>query len=184
MKFGMFSVLALLACVLATPRADASSGVPSEVDAGCEAVAVGLSALAGYAVGRPFGNAATAVTIAVTQRYGQAALTASCRNYYRSLADQKDKFDYNEFVRTVCNGNPYSCPNGFNATSSIPGSPSGCNFYIVCSVPFAVRSNNSLTVQDIINAGAFVDISHRSGFWDYSNFGYLVGVTGVSFAPR
>jgi hypothetical protein len=182
----MVSVFALLACALAAPRADASSGVPSEVEAGCEAVAVALSALAGYAVGAPFGNAASAVTIAVTQRYGQAALTASCRDYYKSLADQKDKFNYNEFVGSVCNGNPYSCPNGWNATGSIPGNPSACDFYIVCSVPFAVRSNNSLTVQDIINAGAFVDISYRSGFWEYNNFGYLVGLSGtsVSFAPR
>lgn len=179
MKARMLMVTVILAFFALPDSARASTGVPNEVNVGCEAVSVALTALGGYAMGAPFGGLASAVTVAVTSRYGLAGMTAGCVNYYRALQHQKDNFDYNRFVETVCGGNPYGCPNGLNSMGQFPNSPHGCNMFIMCNVALAVRQNATLNVQDLINAGTFVDLSRRSGFWEFTRYGYLVGITSI-----
>jgi hypothetical protein len=181
MKTRIMVILGVLACLAAIPDARASTG-SDEVDTGCAALGVALGALAGYAVGQPFGPAATAMTVAVSSTYGSAAIAQGCKNYYESLKSQKDKFDYQDFVDTVCGGNPYGCPNGMNVTGSFPDAPAHCDFYIVCNIALAVGSDASLTVQDLISAGTFVDFSYQSGYWDFHNYGYLVGVHDISMS--
>lgn len=179
MNVKVITAAMILAFFSLPESARASTGVPNEVNVGCEAVSVALTALGGYAIGAPFGGFASAMSTAVTSRYGLAGMTAGCVNYYLSLKHQKDTFDYNKFVDTVCGGNPYACPNGFNSMGRFPNTPNGCDTFIVCNVALAVRQNASLTVQDLINAGTFVDLSRRSGFWEFTRYGYLVGITPI-----
>lgn len=180
MKLRMICLTVLLGCCFLLPSAKAHASTPAEVSTGCKAISVALTTLAGYTAGGPFGPAASAVSAAVTMELGSKALAAQCENYYVSLEKQKNNFDYEGFVRTVCGGNPYGCPNGLNSMGSFPDAPRNCEYLVVCNVPLAVRSNASLTVQDLINAGTFVDLSYRAGYWDYQNYGYLVGVTTTS----
>lgn len=179
MRIKILTVAVILALLSLPEPARSSTDVPNEVNVGCEAVSVALTALGGYAIGAPFGGFASAMTVAVTSRYGLAGMTAGCVNYYRSLQNVKENFDYNRFVETVCGGSPYACPNGFNSMGQFPGTPHGCDTFIVCNVPLAVRQNASLTVNDLINAGTFVDLSRRSGFWEFNRYGYLVGLTSI-----
>ena len=152
--------------------------VPGDVEAGCAAVAEGISFFSGYLAGLSFGDMGKALTLHIATKYGPEAVNQKCKDYYRSLEKQKNEFDYNEFVRDVCGGNPMTCPNGWNAMNRLPGNPYDCQMYIVCNLSLAVRSDNSLSVQDMLNAGAFIDLSRRAGYWDYANFGYLVGIDG------
>lgn len=174
MKFKNWMLLGLLAFfAILAPKAHASTGV-GEVDAGCEVVAFSLSLLGGYALGAPFGTAAATLTAGLAERFGSSSLSASCRNYYRSLERIKNEFDYDTFVRTVCNGNPYACPNGLNSFGDLPQHPASCAYYIVCTVALAVKpADLSLSVKDIINAGYFVDISNSLGYWDVALFGSI-----------
>lgn len=154
--------------------------VPEDVDTACAAVAEGISFFGGYLAGLGFGDMGKALSVHIATKYGPDAVKKRCKDYYRSLEDQKNSFDYNEFVRDVCGGNPLTCPNGWNALGGLPDRPQDCRMYVVCNLSLAVRSDNSLSVQDMLNAGAFIDLSHRSGYWDYANYGYLVGIEGTS----
>jgi hypothetical protein len=174
MKFKTIALAALMGCWVMPGSAAAS--LPGEVSVGCKAVGVALTALAGYSAGAPFGPAAAAMAVAVTDALGSSALAASCENYYVALEKQKTTFDYAHFVEKVCGGNPLACPNGYNAMGQLPGSPGKCDYYIVCTVPHAVRSNASLTARDLIGAGTFLELSRGAGYWDYHRYGYLVGV--------
>ena len=179
-RFRMIAALALLGGLSAFSAAHAEEQeVPEDAEKGCEAVAEGLAFLGGTAVGAPFGTVAAGLSAHIATRFGADTLNKKCKNYYKSLADQKDRFDYNEFVQTVCSGNPMTCPNGWNVSGDLPHDPRKCHMYEVCNISLAVRSGASLTVQDIINAGTFIDLSYGFGFWDYENYGYLVGVTGI-----
>lgn len=180
MKFRMICLAVVLGGSFLLLNAKAHADVPGEVSTGCKAISVALTTLAGYAAGGPFGPAASTVSAAVTMELGSAALAAKCDNYYVSLEKQKNSFDYDRFVRTVCGGNPYACPNGLNSMGSFPDAPQNCDSFIVCNVPLAVKSDTSLTVQDLISAGTFVDLSYQARYWDYQNYGYLVGVTTTS----
>lgn len=183
MKSRMISLLALLGCWALLPAAHAEdTTVPAEVDKGCAAVAEGISFLTGYAAGLPFGDFGTALSVHISTKYGPAVLSQKCKNYYKSLERQKDRFDYARFVETVCGGNPMTCPNGWNTMGNVPGDPMDCIMYEVCNIGLAVRPDASLTVQDMLNAGAFIDLSYRSGYWDFANFGYLVGISGINLS--
>lgn len=181
MKTKIMVILSLMVCLAAIPDARASSG-SKDVDAACGALGVALAALGGYAVGKPFGPAATAMTVAVSSNYGSAALAEGCKNYYKALKSQKDNFDYQDFVDKVCGGDPYGCPNGLNAMGGFPDAPANCDYYIVCNIALAVRPDGSLVVNDLISAGTFVDVSYQSGYWDFHNFGYLVGVHDLNMS--
>lgn len=176
MKLRLTMLVAVTALCIMLQSGKANADVPGDVTTGCKAVGLALSALGGYLVGRPFGAAAISMATAVTNGLGSEALSAKCENYYLSLERQKDEFDYEKFVKDVCGGNPLACPNGFNSMGQLPTSPKNCSAYIVCSVPHAIRANLSLTVNDLINAGTFVDLSRQAGYWDYHRYGHLVGV--------
>lgn len=183
MKHGIWRVIVILGALACAPLASADeeeTSVPEDVEKGCAAVAEAISFVTGYVVGKGFGDFGKALSVHLATKYGPDAVNKRCKEYYKSLEDQKDNFDYNHFVETVCNGNPYACPNGWNALSGLPQHPRDCYMYTVCNLSLAVASDNSLSVQDMLNAGAFIDLSHRRGHWDYENFGYLVGVSGTS----
>lgn len=182
MKHGIWRAAVLLGMLACAPIASADNGedsVPEDVATGCRVVAEGLSFITGYLVGKEFGDFGKALTVHLATKFGPDAVNKRCKDYYRSLEDEKNNFDYNRFVETVCNGNPYTCPNGWNALSHLPGRPRDCYMYTVCNISLAVASDNSLSVKDMLNAGAFIDLSFRRGYWDYDNFGYLVGVSGT-----
>lgn len=160
--------------------AEEEEPVPGDVETACKAVAEAISFVGGYLAGMSFGDIGKALGAHIATKYGPDAVNKRCKNYYRSLEEEKNSFDYNEFVRDVCGGNPLTCPNGWNALSWLPGRPQDCRMYIVCNLSLAVRSDNSLSVQDMLNSGAFIDLSHRVGYWDYSSFGYLVGIESTS----
>lgn len=181
MKFRMICVVAVMGLCMMLQTGKANANVPGEVTTGCKAVGLALSALGGYAVGKPFGPAAISMATAVTGGLGAAALSEKCENYYLSLQRQMDNFDYERFVKEVCGGNPMACPNGYNSMGSLPTSPSNCSTYVVCSVPHVVGPLQSLTVNDLISAGTFVDLSYRAGYWDYHRYGHLVGVVSPGF---
>jgi hypothetical protein len=181
MKNGIWLAGLLLGMLAWAPIASADTeeeSVPDDVAAACKVVAEGVSFVTGYVVGKGFGDFGKALTVHLATKYGPDAVNKRCKQYYKSLEDEKNAFDYKNFVDTVCNGNPYTCPNGWNAMSRLPGSPYDCHMYTVCNLSLAVASDNSLSVKDMLNAGAFIDLSYRSGYWDFENFGYLVGVTG------
>lgn len=180
MKFRMIAALALLGGLSVFSAAQAEEQeVPEDAEKGCEAVAEGLSFLGGYSIGAPFGSVAAGLGAHIATRFGADALNKKCKNYYKSLERQKDRFDYAKFVQTVCGGNPMNCPNGWNVAGDLPHDPHRCYMYTVCNISLAVRSDASLTVQDILNAGTFIDLSYGAGYWDYENYGHLVGVTGI-----
>ena len=173
-------LLGMLMCAPLASHANEEEPVPQDVATGCRVVAEGLSFITGYLVGKEFGDFGTALSVHLATKFGPDAVNRRCQDYYRSLEDEKNNFDYQRFVETVCKGNPYACPNGWNALSQLPGSPHDCHRYTVCNISLAVASDNSLSVKDMLNAGAFIDLSYRSGYWDYENFGYLVGVSGMT----
>ena len=172
-------LLGMLACAPVASASDGEEPVPNDVATGCRVVAEGLSFITGYLVGKEFGDFGTALSVHLATKFGPDAVNSRCQDYYRSLEEEKNNFDYGRFVETVCKGNPYACPNGWNALSHLPQSPRDCYMYTVCNISLAVASDNSLSVRDMLNAGAFIDLSYRSGYWDYDNFGYLVGVSGT-----
>lgn len=176
MKLRMIVLAGVTGVCMMLQSGKANAEVPGEVTTGCKAVGLALSALGGYLVGKPFGPAAVTMASTVTANLGTAALSERCENYYKSLERQRDDFDYERFVREVCGGNPLNCPNGYNSMGQLPNLPTKCSTYIVCSVPHVVGSNVSLTVNDLINAGTFVDLSYQTGYWDYHRYGHLVGV--------
>lgn len=181
MKYGAWLAVICIGALGAwttAQAADDEESVPEDVATACSAVAEGISFFGGYLAGIPFGDIGKALTVHIATKFGPDAVNKRCKDYYRSLEEEKDSFDYNEFVREVCGGNPLTCPNGWDAMSRLPGSPWDCHMYIVCNLSLAVRSDNSVSVQDLLNAGAFIDLSRRAGYWDYANFGYLVGVEG------
>ncbi|NHA15995.1 hypothetical protein [Thioalkalivibrio sp. XN279] len=182
MKHGIWKAWVLLGMLACAPIASADTEedpVPEDVATGCRVVAEGLSFITGYLVGKEFGDFGKALSVHLATKFGPDAVNKRCKDYYRSLEEEKENFDYNRFVDTVCNGNPLACPNGWNALSHLPGTPRDCYMYTVCNLSLAVASDNSLSVKDMLNAGAFIDLSHRRGYWDYDNFGYLVGVSGT-----
>jgi hypothetical protein len=176
MKYRMICLVAVTGLCMMLQSGMASADTPEGVTKGCKAVGLALSALGGYVVGQPFGPAAISMTTAVTVGLGTDALSAKCEDYYRALERQKDSFDYEEFVANVCGGNPLACPNGYNSMGDLPMTPVDCSTFIVCSVPLVVGDNVSLTVNDLINGGTFVDLSYQAGYWDYHRYGHLVGV--------
>lgn len=183
MKSRMISLLVMFGCWALAPAAQAEDAtVPQEVDRGCAAVAEGISFLTGYTLGQSFGDFGAALGVHLSTKYGPTVLSQKCKNYYKSLEKQKDRFDYARFVETVCGGNPMTCPNGWNTMGNLPGGPMDCHMYEVCNIALAVRSDASLTVQDMLNAGAFIDLSYRARYWDFGNFGYLVGVSGINLS--
>jgi hypothetical protein len=184
MKFRMIAGLALLGGLSAFSAAHAEDEeVPEDAQKGCAAVAESLAFLGGTAVGAPFGTVAAGLGAHIATRFGSDALGKKCQNYYKSLEKQKEFFDYPEFVEIVCNGNPMTCPNGYNIPGDLPHDPRRCDTYVVCNISLAVRPDASLTVQDILNAGTFFDLSYGVGYWDYVNYGHLVGVTGIDSSP-
>jgi len=181
MKQGIWRVLVMLGVLACAPvaSADEEESVPEDVETGCAVVAESISFLAGYFIGKGFGDFGTALSVHLATKFGPDAVNQRCKDYYKSLEDEKNNFDYNDFVEKICNGNPYACPNGWNSLSRLPQDPYDCYMYVVCNLSLAVASDNSLSVQDMLNAGAFIDLSYRRGYWDYENFGYLVGVSGT-----
>lgn len=183
MKHGAWLAAICMGALAGWTTAQAAEGeaqVPEDVETACAAVAEGISFFGGYLAGMPFGDMGKALAVHIATKFGPDAVNKKCKDYYKSLEAQKDAFDYNDFVRDVCGGNPLTCPNGWNAMNRLPGSPYDCHMYIVCNISLAVASDNSLSVQDMLSAGAFIDLSRRAGYWDYANFGYLVGVEGTS----
>lgn len=181
MKYGAWLAVMCLGVLGGWSTAQAAEDeepVPGDVETACAAVAEGISFFGGYLAGLPFGDLGKALSVHIATKFGPAAVNESCKNYYRSLEKQMEEFDYDEFVREVCGGNPLTCPNGWNAMDRLPGTPWDCHMYIVCNLSLAVRSDNSVSVQDLLNAAAFIDLSRRAGYWDYANFGYLVGIEG------
>lgn len=183
MKHGIWRMAVLLGALACAPLVSANeeeATVPEDVEAGCSVVAESVSFLTGYLIGKSFGDFGKALSVHLATKFGPDAVNKRCKDYYKSLEDETRNFDYDRFVRDVCGGNPYTCPNGWNAMARLPGNPYDCHMYIVCNISLAVASDNSLSVQDMLNAGAFIDLSYRRGYWDYENFGYLVGVAGTS----
>jgi hypothetical protein len=176
MKLRMICLVAVTGLGMMLQPGKANADTSGDVTTGCKAVGLALSALGGYLVGQPFGPAAISMASAVTVGLGSDALAAKCENYYESLERQKDSFDYQQFVDDVCGGNPLACPNGYNSMGDLPTTPVECSTYVVCSVPHVVGPYQSLTVNDLISAGTFVDLSYQAGYWDYYRYGHLVGV--------
>jgi hypothetical protein len=125
-------------------------------------------------VGMGLAKWAAAGVAAVGHELGSTPIQKACDNYFSYF--RTASIDYESFVEDHCGGNPLMCPNGYNTTGGLPPDPEDCETLIVCSFALAVRYDGSLSVQDVLNAGAFVDISVRSGYWDYYNYGYLVGL--------
>jgi hypothetical protein len=184
MRMKIMSLVGLLAIVAFAPQARAQTA--SSEDA-CEAVASFLGPVSGAIVAAPWitsgwGSVFAAGMAGLGNRFSSPAISRGCQNYLNSW-QQQTNFNYNEFVRTICNGNPYGCPNGWNSMGSFPGTPRDCSKFIACMLPLAIRPDGSLSVQDLINAGTFVDISSRSGYWEFSRYGYLVGHSPVGPDP-
>jgi hypothetical protein len=182
MKHGIWRVAVVLGALACAPLASADEGeaeVPDDVATGCAVVSETLSFLTGYWVGKGFGEFGKALGAHLATKFGPDAMNKRCKEYYKQLEHTKDTFDYNDFVETVCGGNPYACPNGWDPLGRLPDNPYDCHTYVVCNLSLAVAADNSVSVRDMLNAGAFIDLSYRSGYWDFGNFGYLVGVSGT-----
>jgi hypothetical protein len=184
MRMKIMSLVGLLAIVALAPPAKAQTASSEDP---CEAVASFLGPISGAIVAAPWittgwGGIFAVGMAGLGDRYSTPAISRGCQNYLNSWQRQTN-FNYNEFVRTICNGSPYTCPNGWNSMGSFPGSPRDCHMFIACMLPLAIRSDGSLSVLDLINAGTFVDISSRSGYWEFARYGYLLGLAPVGPDP-
>lgn len=181
MKLRIACLMGVLAGFVFSPPAQAAD---DDIDVGCDAVATFLGPASGAIFGVPLAGSGWGAVFAagmasLGSKYASPPIASGCKNYLENWSKRTD-FNYESFVSTICGGNPFACPNGWNAMGPLPDRPQDCSKLVVCNFAFAVRTDGSLSVQDIINAGTFVELSRYAGYWDFERYGYLVGVTQPS----
>lgn len=149
----------------------------------CDTVSVFIGGAAGAGIGASANLAISAGLGAVGAQLGDSVLSGRCQRSLKEFGEyyQKNPVNHIDFVRDQCGGNPLNCPGNLNPHNPWQNSPFECWLVINCGAngirdPATIGPFNSVSVNDLISAMTFVDISISYGYWATAEYGHLVGL--------
>ncbi|RUO33178.1 hypothetical protein [Aliidiomarina soli] len=132
----------------------------------CQGISAAVAAVSvftpGGLIGRSVGAAFAAMNAYQEVTGGRYSASAHCemgiQDFVKHYTD--NPIVYNDWIRTVCGGNPYNCPGTLNV-----GSPRDCSTYIVCSDYTAIQ-HRPFSLNDLIAPFAMTELHVQYNTWD------------------
>jgi|GEM_PF-4594219 len=168
----IFGTLALVLVLLPT-KAHSQLYPPGENDPVCSGLAHGLSALAGHGIGALTRSQAVSVFLAGFSA-GTAGpyLSERCTDWLNEFSEHysENPVDYDEFVETHCNGNPYACRGNLGTPQNPWEDPYKCILVIDCSSgglpdPGSPIFSQGLSANDFVKLIDHAYYSYYAGYW-------------------